>query len=48
MKLTRAEVRVTKTGVPVWELWWKKDVLFASTREKDVTDMAHLINLGRA
>jgi len=44
---TKAEVHVTKTGVPVWEVWWKEDVLFASTSERSVREMADLINLGR-
>lgn len=44
--MTKAMVKTSSKGL-VWELWWKKDVLFASTSERKVREMAELINLGR-
>jgi hypothetical protein len=37
----------TFDGGMVWELWWRGEVLFASTNRERVHEMALLINLGR-
>jgi hypothetical protein len=47
--MTLAKVSPVLAGgeVLIWELWWKDDVLFGSTSEEYVRDIASLINLSR-
>lgn len=41
-----AEVKTFDNGL-TWEVWWRGEVLFASTSKSKVREMAELINLGR-
>lgn len=45
-KLPRAEVRPVAGGL-IWEVWWRRDMLFATTNEATAREFADTINMGR-